>query len=69
MLKRILLIVGIISGIVLNAADYRKELDEIKAGKRTEAIASWWGFDKEDATRCLQQAIDSGVKKRLFCAL
>ncbi len=28
-----------------------------------EAVASKWGFDKENATACLQKAIDSGTKK------
>jgi arylsulfatase A len=36
---------------------------EVLAGKRTEADASWWGFDEEDATRALQGAISSGAKK------
>ena len=26
------------------------------------AVASWWGFNKDNATDCLQKAIDSGVK-------
>jgi hypothetical protein len=38
-------------------------LSEVKAGTRKEANASWWGFDKEDATACLQAAINSGVPK------
>ena len=29
----------------------------------TEALASWWGYDPEDATDALQAALDSGVKK------
>lgn len=36
---------------------------EVAAGKRTEARASWWGFDPADATAALQSAIDSGAKK------
>lgn len=38
-------------------------LSEVKAGTRKTANASWWGFDKDDATTCLQNAIDSGVAK------
>ena len=40
-------------------------LAEVKAGTRDEAKASWWGYDKDDATKCLQSAIDSGVRKLL----
>jgi len=36
---------------------------EVKAGKRTEANAAWWGFDAADATAALQGAIDSGAKR------
>lgn len=36
---------------------------EVKAGKRTEARASWWGFDPKEATEALQGAIDSGARK------
>jgi len=36
---------------------------EVTSGKRTEAKASWWGFDPADATKSLQAAIDSGAKK------
>ena len=36
---------------------------KVKAGELKEARASWWGFDKTDATKFLQAAIDSGVKK------
>ncbi|MBQ4142508.1 MAG: right-handed parallel beta-helix repeat-containing protein [Thermoguttaceae bacterium] len=38
-------------------------VQEVLDGKRTEAVASWWGFDAEDSTRFLQAALDSGVKK------
>jgi polygalacturonase len=33
------------------------------AGARDTASAAWWGFDNEDATDCLQHAIDSGAPK------
>ncbi|MBO5436464.1 MAG: hypothetical protein J6A23_02280, partial [Thermoguttaceae bacterium] len=38
-------------------------VQEVLDGKRTEAAASWWGFDAEDSTRFLQAALNSGVKK------
>lgn len=41
----------------------QKALDDVKAGRVTEAKASWWGFDATDATACLQAAINSGVPK------
>ncbi len=40
-----------------------KKIEEVKAGRLQEAKASWWGFDKHDSTKCLQAALDSGVKK------
>lgn len=36
---------------------------ETCAGARDTASAAWWGFNSEDATTCLQQAIDSGVPR------
>ncbi len=36
---------------------------QVAAGKITVAKASWWGFDREDATAALQGAIDSKAKK------
>ena len=36
---------------------------ELKAGKRTEANANWWAEDKNDNTRALQSALDSGAKR------
>ena len=35
---------------------------EVLEGKRHEARASWWGFDAQDSTQYLQQAINSKVK-------
>ena len=35
----------------------------VNAGKITEAKASWWGFDAEDSTKALQNALNSGAKK------
>lgn len=36
---------------------------EVEAGKRTEAKASWWGFDPKESTTALQAAIDSKARK------
>ncbi len=41
----------------------QSKIDGVKAGTITEAHATWWGYDKEDATKAIQAAIDSGVKK------
>jgi hypothetical protein len=38
-------------------------IEAVRAGSRNEASAAWWGFNAQDATDCLQSAIDSGVKK------
>ncbi len=38
-------------------------IDKTLAGEVTEAKASWWGFNEEDATQALQAAINSGVPK------
>ncbi len=34
-----------------------------EAGELEEANAAWWGFTPEDATACLQAAIDSGARR------
>lgn len=36
---------------------------EVVAGQRAEANAAWWGFEENDATACLQAAIDSPARK------
>ncbi len=36
---------------------------EATAGTRDTASAAWWGFNPEDATDALQEAIDSGVSR------
>ena len=33
----------------------------VEEGRLNKAMASWWGFDKNDSTACFQAAIDSGV--------
>jgi len=37
-------------------------VQEVLSGERTVANARWWGFDADDATQCLQAAIDSGAR-------
>ena len=44
------------------------ELAEVKAGVRKVANASWWGFNPEDATQALQDAVNSGVEKLIVDA-
>jgi hypothetical protein len=39
------------------------KIAQVKAGTLKTANANWWGFNKEDATQCLQDAINSGVPK------
>lgn len=34
----------------------------VEAGERSQANAAWWGFDEEDATQPLQEAIDAGAE-------
>lgn len=41
-------------------------VQEVLDGTRTEAIASWWGFDENDSTRFLQAALNSGAKKLII---
>jgi hypothetical protein len=40
-----------------------KAIQELAAGKRNVALASWWGFNPTDSTAALQAAINSGAKK------
>jgi len=63
MFKVVNLIAAGLCCFVASAADFSREIAEVKGGARTEANASWWGFKADDATECLQAAIDSGVKK------
>ncbi len=63
MIRKVLCLLALCGAMMLQAEDFSKELAEVKTGQRTEAKASWWGFDKENATKCLQAAINSGVKK------
>lgn len=45
------------------AAVDAKKIALVKAGKITDAKASWWGFDAKDSTKALQNALNSGAKK------
>lgn len=47
---------------VIKQADQAK-IAEVKAKRLTTANASWWGFNTEDATQALQNAINSGASK------
>ncbi|MFC1607824.1 right-handed parallel beta-helix repeat-containing protein [Candidatus Latescibacterota bacterium] len=38
-------------------------IKEVANGTREVANAAWWGFDRTDATKALQAAIDSGARK------
>ena len=46
-----------------NAQVNQEMIARVAAGEVTEARASWWGFDEEDATEALQAAINSGARK------
>ncbi len=65
MKMKFLIALLLLSGMA-GAQDYSREIGEVKSGQRTEARASWWGFNRENATQCLQAAIDSGVKKLII---
>ena len=45
------------------AAEFQRERDRVASGELKEARAIWWGFDRQDATTCLQSALDSGATK------
>ncbi|HNZ49525.1 MAG TPA: right-handed parallel beta-helix repeat-containing protein [Candidatus Hydrogenedentes bacterium] len=36
---------------------------DLQAGRRSDANAAWWGFDREDSTEMLQAALDSGADR------
>lgn len=38
-------------------------IEEVKAGRRGDANAAWWGFNRDDATESVQAAIDSGARR------
>ena len=43
-------------------APNEEKIAAVADGSIQEALASWWGFNPEDATASLQAALDSGVK-------
>ena len=46
-----------------NAQVNQEMIARVAAGEVTEARASWWGFDEEDATEALQAAITPAARK------
>lgn len=40
----------------------QKAIDDVSAGRRTDANAAWWGFNPDDATDAVQRAVDSKAK-------
>ncbi|MCC7495589.1 MAG: right-handed parallel beta-helix repeat-containing protein [Fimbriimonadaceae bacterium] len=58
-----LLVVLALTGCCATAAVDQAAIDDVLAGRRKEAKASWWGFDAADSTKALQAAISSGVPK------
>lgn len=64
MLEQALLVLMLAgAATVADATEHTEKIAQVKAGRLQEAKASWWGFDKADSTKCLQEALDSGVKK------
>ncbi len=61
-MKKSLILLSLAIVFTLAAANPEK-IAELKAGKIDTAQASWWGFDAEDSTQFLQDAINSGAKK------
>ncbi len=41
----------------------QQAIQQVQSGQCKEARASWWGFDRQEATSALQAAINSGVPK------
>lgn len=63
-------ILCVLSGIAAAAAaeegkiaPNEENIAAVQRGEIREALASWWGFDPEDATHSLQAAFDSGAAK------
>lgn len=56
-------LIPLLSTIALPAEVNQQAIDDVAAGKLTEAKASWWGFSEADSTAALQAAINSGVRK------
>ena len=60
-----LLTLGLVQGASqpVKRAPNEKAIQELAAGKRKVACASWWGFDPAESTAALQAAINSGARK------
>ena len=56
-------VAGLVSGLAGAGEVNTAGIAAVKSGTVKEAKASWWGFDPEDSTEALQNAIDSGVPK------
>ncbi|MCH5378101.1 MAG: right-handed parallel beta-helix repeat-containing protein, partial [Planctomycetes bacterium] len=63
MVRYVLVVCPVAAHVALCAEPDPQAVQEVRAGKRTVAKASWWGFQPEDSTATLQAAIDSGAKK------
>lgn len=57
------LTLSVATDVAWSAAPDPQAIEEVRAGKRPVAQASWWGFQPEESTAALQAAIDSGAKK------
>jgi len=44
--------------VLLVQAEHTTQIAQVKAGTLKTANASWWGFNKEDSTDALQNAIN-----------
>ncbi len=55
--------VWLLPSTAAGAAEFREaeKVAEVLSGERNTADASWWGFDEEDSTEYLLQALDSGA--------
>ncbi|MCL4215650.1 MAG: right-handed parallel beta-helix repeat-containing protein [Candidatus Hydrogenedentes bacterium] len=66
-MKKYFLIIALCAGVPAFAANVNapnpEAISAVKTGERNDANAAWWGFNSEDATEALQQAIDSGALK------
>jgi hypothetical protein len=60
---RYVLMVGLAALAAFARASAPGLVARVLAGELKEAKASWWGFDREDATRALQAAMDSGAPR------
>ena len=57
-----LVCVTVLAGVPRDEA----KIADVKAGKLTEAHLVWWGFDENDSTAIIKEAIESPVKKLII---